>query len=131
MVEVPQGYRFTRTHEWVKIEGDTALIGITDYAQNELGDITYLELPGVGATLRQSEPFGVVESVKAASDVYAPVDGEIIEENQEVVNAPELVNQSPYGNAWLIKVRASDTSQFDKLLDAGAYEQLLQETGGH
>jgi glycine cleavage system H protein len=131
MADVPQDYRFTRTHEWVKVDGDTATIGITDYAQNELGDITYLELPGAGSALRQSEPFGVVESVKAASDVYAPLDGEVIEENQDVVSTPEMVNQSPYGSAWLIKVRLSDPQQVEQLLDAAAYEKLLQESGGH
>ena len=131
MVEVPQGLRFTRTHEWVKVDGDTATIGITDYAQNELGDITYLELPGIGTVLHQSEPFGVVESVKAASDVYAPLDGEVIEENENAVTAPELVNQSPYGDAWLVKVRLTNPQQVEQLLDPASYQQLLDETGGH
>jgi glycine cleavage system H protein len=131
MVEVPQGYRFTRTHEWVRIEGDTAVIGITDFAQNELGDITYLELPGAGTELHRSEPFGVVESVKAASDVYAPLDGEVIEENSDVVSAPELVNQSPYVSAWLVRVRLTDPGQVEELLDSAAYEKLLEESVGH
>jgi glycine cleavage system H protein len=131
MVNVPQDLKFTRTHEWVKVDGDTITVGLTDYAQNELGDITYLELPAPGATIRKSEPFGVVESVKAASDVYAPVDGEVVEENQGVVDSPERVNTSPYGDAWLIKIKVSDPRQLEQLLDASAYEQLLAETASH
>jgi len=130
-MSVPRDYKYTRTHEWVKVDGDTALIGITDYAQNELGDITYLELPGAGVALHQSEPFGVVESVKAASDVYAPLDGEVVEENQQAIDAPEMVNQAPFGDAWLVKVRLSDPSQVEQLLDADSYEQLLAEIGAH
>jgi glycine cleavage system H protein len=128
---VPKDYKFTRTHEWVKIDGDVATIGVTEFAQSELGDITYLELPGAGTAVRQSEPFGVVESVKAASDVYSPVSGEVIEENGAAVDAPEVVNQSPFGDAWLIKVRIDDPSQLDNLLDADAYEKLVAESGGH
>ncbi len=128
---VPQGYKFTRTHEWVKVDGDVATIGVTEFAQSELGDITYLELPSAGTALRQSEPFGVVESVKAASDVYAPISGEVIEENNAAIDAPEIVNSSPFNDAWLIKVRIEDTSQLDNLLDAEAYEKLVAEAGGH
>lgn len=128
---VPQGYMFTKTHEWVKIDGDVATIGVTEFAQSELGDITYLELPGAGTAVRQSEPFGVVESVKAASDVYAPISGEVIEENNAAIDSPEMVNSSPFNDAWLIKVRIEDTSQFDNLLDAEAYEKLVAESGGH
>lgn len=128
---VPQDYKFTKTHEWVKIDGDIATIGITEFAQSELGDITYLELPSAGTALRQSEPFGVVESVKAASDVYSPISGEVVEENNAAIDAPEVVNASPFTDAWLIKVRINDTSQLDNLLDAKAYEQLVAESGGH
>lgn len=130
-MEIPKDYKFTRTHEWVKVDGDVATIGITDFAQGELGDITYLELPGVGATLQQSEPFGVVESVKAASDIYAPVTGEVVEENAAAIDAPEVVNSSPYGDAWLLKVRLSEASQLEGLLDAEAYARLVAESGGH
>jgi glycine cleavage system H protein len=130
-VDVPKDYKFTRTHEWVKVDGDVVTIGITDFAQSELGDITYIELPGAGSELRQSEPFGVVESVKAASDIYAPVSGEVVEENAAAIDAPEVVNSSPYGDAWLLKVRVSDQSQLDNLLDADAYEKLLAESGSH
>jgi glycine cleavage system H protein len=130
-MEIPQDYKFTRTHEWVKVDGDVVTIGITDFAQSELGDITYLELPGVGSTLQQSEPFGVVESVKAASDIYAPVTGEVVEENAAAIDSPEVVNSSPYGDAWLLKVRLSEASQLDGLLDAEAYSKLVAESGGH
>jgi len=130
-MEIPRDYRFTKTHEWVKVDGDVATIGITDFAQSELGDITYLELPGVGSSLSQSEPFGVVESVKAASDIYAPVSGEVVEENESAIGSPEVVNSSPYNDAWLLKVRLTDSSQVDGLLDADAYEKLVAESGGH
>ena len=120
----PGDLRFTKTHEWVRPAGDTATIGLSDYAQTELGDITYLELPEVGETIAFSEPFGVVESVKAASDIYAPVDGEVIERNDEAIAAPELVNQSPYDRAWLIKVRLSDPDQVGGLMAPGDYDSF-------
>lgn len=127
MVQVEQGLRYTRTHEWVRIEGDVATVGVTDYAQSELGDITYLELPQPGTQVKQGEPMGVIESVKAASDIYSPVSGEVIEANQAVVEAPGKVNQSPYGDAWLVKIRLSDPSELENLMDAAAYEQFLAE----
>jgi glycine cleavage system H protein len=127
MVQVEQGLRYTRTHEWARIEGDVATVGVTDYAQSELGDITYLELPQPGTRVKQGEPMGVIESVKAASDIYSPVSGEVIEANQGVVEAPEKVNQSPYGEAWLVKIRLSDPSEVESLMDAAAYEQFLVE----
>ena len=128
---VPQDYKFTKTHEWVKVDGDIATIGLTEFAQSELGDITYLELPSAGTALRQSDPFGVVESVKAASDVYAPVSGEVVEENNAAIDAPEMVNSAPFTDAWLIKIRLDDTSQLDNLMDAPTYEKLVAESGGH
>lgn len=127
MVQVEQGLRYTRTHEWARIEGDVATVGVTDYAQSELGDITYLELPQPGTQVKQGEPMGVIESVKAASDIYSPVSGEVIEANQAVVEAPEKVNQSPYGDAWLVKIRLSDPSEVENLMDAVAYERFLVE----
>lgn len=128
---VPQDYKYTRTHEWVKVDGDIATIGITDFAQGELGDITYIELPAVGSTLGKSDSLGVIESVKAASDVYSPISGEVVEDNQAVEDAPESVNASPFEDAWLVKLRITDPSQLDELLDAAAYEALLDEAGGH
>lgn len=130
-MNVPRDYKYTKTHEWVKVDGDVATIGITDFAQSELGDITYIELPPVGSSLNQSESLGVIESVKAASDIYSPISGEVVEDNQEVESAPELVNASPFGDAWLVKLKVTDESQLDGLLDADAYEKLLEESGGH
>lgn len=118
----PSDLRYTKTHEWVRIDGDVATIGLTDYAQQELGDITYVELPDAGDEISQNQPFGVVESVKAAADVYAPLDGEVVERNESVVASPELVNASPYGDAWLLKIRVSDPSQVEQLMDVSAYD---------
>jgi glycine cleavage system H protein len=120
----PKDLRYAKTHEWVRLDGDVATIGVSDYAQTELGDITFIELPEVGDNVTQNQPFGVVESVKAASDVYAPVDGEVVERNDEVIDAPELVNASPYEQAWLVKVKLSDPAQYEALLDAEAYDEF-------
>ena len=128
---VPKDYKYTRTHEWVKIDGDVATIGITDFAQSELGDITYIELPPVGSSLNQSDSLGVIESVKAASDIYSPISGEVIEDNADVETTPEMVNSSPFDSAWLVKLRVTDESQINGLLDADAYEKLLEESGAH
>ena len=119
----PSDLQYTRSHEWVRIEGDEATIGISDYAQDSLGDVVYVELPEAGASYEAGTIFGAVESVKAASDLYMPVGGAVIEANQEVVDSPELLNSDPYGAGWLLKVRVkADTSE---LLDAGAYEQYV------
>lgn len=126
----PQDRKYTKTHEWVLLDGDTAVLGITDVAQNELGDITYLELPEAGESMTSGEPFGVVESVKAASDVYSPVDGEVVERNDEAIDAPELINQSPYDKAWLVKVKLSNPAQVEELLDSGAYDTYAEEQMG-
>jgi glycine cleavage system H protein len=123
----PNDRKYTKTHEWVRLDGDTVVLGITDVAQNELGDITYLELPEPGDAMTSGEPFGVVESVKAASDVYSPIDGEVVERNEEAIESPELINQSPYDKAWLVKVRLSDPSQVDGLLDSGEYDSFAEE----
>jgi glycine cleavage system H protein len=125
----PSGLRYTNTHEWVRLDGDVATVGLTDFAQNELGDITYLELPEPGTAVTHDEPFGVVESVKAASDIYAPIDGEVIERNDTAVDAPEIVNTSPYGDAWLIKVRVSDPSQVESLMESTAYDEFAESAG--
>ena len=116
-MKAPSDLKFTKSHEWVRIDDDVATIGVTDYAQQELGDITYLELPDVGDTIAQLEPLGVIESVKAANDIYSPVGGEVIERNEDAIGSPEMVNASPFGDAWLIKVRLSDPTQLEGLLD--------------
>lgn len=132
MAEVPEGLRFTKTHEWARVEGDVAVIGISDFAQSELGDITYLELPEPGTIVKKDEPLGVIESVKAASDIYAPLSGEVLEINQEVVNSPDLVNTSPYEKAWFVRLRLSDPSEVDTLMDSESYKKFLEEeAGGH
>ncbi len=122
----PTDRRYTRTHEWVSVDGDVATIGVTDFAQSELGDITYLELPEIGGSLAADQAFGVIESVKAASDVYAPIDGEVIDRNEDAIAAPESINQSPYAAAWLVKVRLADPGQLDRLMDSGAYDEFAQ-----
>lgn len=123
----PRDLKYTKSHEWVRIDGDTAVFGLTDHAQGELGDITYLELPGVGDSVSQSEPFGVVESVKAASDIYAPLSGEVIEVNAAAVDAPDVVNRSPFDDAWLIKVKLADPAQADSLMDPDTYDAFEAE----
>lgn len=119
----PEGRKFTKTHEWVAIDGDVATFGLTDHAQGELGDITYLELPEVGDSVSAGQPFGVVESVKAASDVYSPIDGEVLEINGAAVDGPEVINASPYDDAWLVKVRIADPAQLEALMDTAAYDE--------
>lgn len=120
----PENRKYTRTHEWIALEGDIATFGLTDHAQSELGDITYLELPEVGDAVKAGDAFGVVESVKAASDVYSPVDGEVVEVNSSAVDGPEVINASPYDDAWLVKVKVSDPSQLDSLMDPEAYNEF-------
>jgi len=127
----PKELLYTRTHEWVKVEGDVATIGVTDHAQSELGDITYLELPDLGGEVNGGEPFGVVESVKAASDVYSPIDGEVLERNEDAIAAPDVVNSSPYEGAWLIKVKLANPAQVEALLTPEQYDELLESTGSH
>lgn len=124
----PKDLRYTKSHEWVRIDGDIATFGLSDYAQAELGDITYLELPEIGSNVTQAEPFGVVESVKAASDIYAPLDGEVVEINSAAVDAPDVVNSSPYDNAWLVKIRLSDPAQIETLMDPDTYDSFAEES---
>jgi glycine cleavage system H protein len=123
-VSVPEELQYTRSHEWVRTEGDTATIGITDHAQDELGDIVFVELPEVGATFDAGDSFGTVESVKAVSDLYAPVGGEVVEVNEALDDSPEKINEDPYGEGWIVKLSVSDEG---KLLSASDYEQLLEE----
>lgn len=128
MNQPPDDRRYTREHEWVRSDGEVATIGITEFAQGELGDVTFVELPEVGRHLRAGEAFGVVESVKAVSDVYAPVSGEVTEVNPVLDEHPELLNQSPYDEAWLIRLRTTDPAEAGSLLDAKGYEAYLDET---
>ena len=122
---VPTDLRYTNDHEWVRVEGDVATIGITAYAADQLGDIVFVELPDAGRTVTQAATFGVVESVKAVSDLFAPVTGEVVEANAELGGNPELVNSDPYGGGWMIRITLADAGQLDALLDADAYDTLI------
>ena len=124
---VPQDLRYTKDHEWVKVDGDIATIGVTDYAASQLGDVVFVDLPAVGKSVDQFATFGVVESVKAVSDLYAPVAGEVTDVNAELGSKPELVNSDPFGEGWMIRVKVADAGQLAGLLDAAGYEQLTAE----
>jgi glycine cleavage system H protein len=121
----PQGYRYTKDHEWLAVEGDRGRVGITDYAQKQLGDVVFVELPEVGRTLAAGERFGTVESVKAVSELYAPVAGEVVEVNTPLADKPETINQDPHGAAWMIVVKLADPALAGSLLDAAAYQALV------
>lgn len=121
----PANYRFTKEHEWVEVQGDVAAVGITDYAQNELGDVVFVELPKIGTKIESGKTFGTVESVKAVSDLYAPVSGEVTEANDVLHNAPEKINSDPHGAGWLIKIKLSNPAEIGKLMDAAAYEAYI------
>lgn len=123
---IPQDLRYTESHEWVRQEGEFATIGISDYAQSAIQDIVYVELPEVGTELTQETEFGVIESVKAAFDLYAPVSGEVLEVNDSLLDAPEQVNESPYGEGWLLKVRLTDSAELEALLDASGYKTHIE-----
>jgi len=125
-VNIPEELKYSREHEWVRVDGSRAYIGITDYAQDELGDIVYVELPEVGTELRAGETFGTVESVKTVSDLYAPVSGRVVQVNEALNNAPEKVNESPYEEAWMIVVEMANPSELEALLDAASYRQHIQ-----
>jgi glycine cleavage system H protein len=122
---VPSDLRYTKDHEWVRVDGDEATVGITEYAAGQLGDIVFVELPAVGRSVEQFAAFGVVESVKAVSDLFAPLAGEVIEANDALAAQPELVNQEPYGGGWMLRLRVADPAQLDELLDAAAYDALI------
>jgi len=127
MSHIAAGLFYTKEDEWVKVDGDEATIGISDHAQDSLSDIVYLELPDVGNSFEMGDTFGVVESVKAAADLYMPVSGETTAVNEDLIDTPELVNSDPYGVAWMIKITISDASQLDGLMDADAYAKYLEE----
>jgi glycine cleavage system H protein len=124
---VPGDLRYTTEHEWVRVDGDEAVVGITQFAADQLGDIVFVELPAAGRTLDRHATFGVVESVKAVSDLFAPVAGEVTGANDALAGSPELVNSDPYGEGWMLRIRLADPAQVEGLLDAAAYEQLVSE----
>ncbi len=124
---VKEGLLYTPEDEWLRVEGDNVIIGLTDYAQDSLSDIVYVELPEVGAAFNEGDSFGVVESVKAAADMFMPVDSEVLEVNEDLIDAPEILNSDPYGNGWMIKVSIGDASQLDKLMDSEAYSEYLSQ----
>jgi glycine cleavage system H protein len=123
----PEDLRYSKEHEWVKVEGDEATIGITDHAQDQLGDIVYVDLPSVGQQIEQFKTFGVVESVKAASDLYAPISGEVVGVNSDLGSAPERVNEDPYGGGWMLRLKMKDPKEVESLLSAEEYEKEIAE----
>ncbi len=125
MALVPGDLKYTQDHEWVRMKDGIATVGITDYAQGELGDVVFLELPAIGVEARMGEPFGSIEAVKTVADLYAPVSGEIIDVNTTLEDSPEMVNSDPYGTGWLIKIMASDPTELDSLMDAAAYKKHI------
>jgi glycine cleavage system H protein len=124
-MNIPANLKYTKDHEWIKIEGDTATVGITDFAQKELGDIVYVEVDTVGETMQIEEVFGTVEAVKTVSDLFLPLSGEIIEFNDQLESEPEIVNADPYNEGWMIKIKISDISEIDQLMDHEAYKELV------
>lgn len=127
-MNIPKDLKYTKEHEWVVFDSDgIATIGITDFAQSSLGDITFVQLPPENETVRKDDPFGVVESVKAVSDLYSPVTGRVVEVNQPLINAPELLNEDPYNDGWMIKVEVSEEDETDDLMDAKTYKEYVEE----
>ncbi len=121
----PENVKYTSSHEWIRVEGETGWVGITDYAQSELGDVVFVELPAVGAKIAQGKSFGTIEAVKAVSDIYGPVSGEVLEANKEVQSTPDAVNKDPYGKGWMIKLRIGNPGELSGLLDAEAYKKIV------
>ncbi len=126
-MSLPQDLKYSEDHEWIKVEGNTVTIGITDFAQSELGDIVFVELPEEGDDISTGDSFGSVESVKTVSELYAPVSGSIVAVNEELEDSPELVNENPYEDAWMLKVELSDESELDNLLDAAGYQAVIEK----
>ncbi len=127
MSNLPKELKYSEEHEWVKVEGETVRIGITDFAQSELGDIVFVELPEVGDEIEADEPFGSVESVKTVSELYAPISGKVVAVNEDLDDSPEFVNESPYEKAWMIVIEPSDASEVDKLMSAEQYQEMISE----
>ncbi len=125
-MQLPETLKYSASHEWSRLEGDTLTVGITDFAQDQLGDVVFVELPSVGQTVTAGSAVAVVESVKTASDIYAPVAGEVTEVNSALEDTPETINTAPFEDGWLFKLRVSDTSELDELLDADAYQQIAE-----
>ncbi|PLX17313.1 MAG: glycine cleavage system protein H [Marinilabiliales bacterium] len=125
-MNIPENLKYTKDHEWIRVEGEEAFVGITDYAQGELGDIVFLEIETEGEELAKEEVFGTIEAVKTVSDMFMPVGGEVAEVNEKLEETPEIVNKDPYGEGWLIKVKLTNPSEVDELLDAAAYKNLLE-----
>jgi glycine cleavage system H protein len=126
MANVPENLHYSKDHEWVKVEGDIAVVGITDYAQNSLGDVVYVELPKAGDEFAANEPFGSVESVKAVSEMFTPISGEVVKANESLADEPEKVNSDPYGQGWMIHIRMSNSGEVDSLLTAAEYEDFTK-----
>jgi glycine cleavage system H protein len=126
----PEDFLYTKEHEWIKIDGDRGTVGITDYAQQQLGDVVYVELPDVGATFSANDVFGSIESVKAVSELFCPLSGEVLEVNQGTADSPELVNQDPHGKAWIIVIRLKDSSETESLMSASDYQKYVEEETG-
>lgn len=125
-MNIPSNLKYTKDHEWISVEGDLAIVGITDFAQKELGDIVFIEVDTLDETLDAEETFGTIEAVKTVSDLFMPVSGTITEFNEDLVDAPETVNKDPYGKGWIIKIKMSDSSELSKLLDANAYKAIIE-----
>jgi glycine cleavage system H protein len=125
-MNIPENLKYTKDHEWVKVDGEIATVGISEYAQGELGDIVFVEIETVGETLEKEETFGTIEAVKTVSDLFMPMSGKIIEKNESLDDSPEDVNKDPYNKGWMIKVKISDPSEFDELLDAATYKKLIE-----
>jgi len=126
-MEFPKDLKYTKEHEWLKVEGNIATVGITDYAQDSLGDVVYVELPQEGGAVTKNEPFGVVESVKAVSDLYSPISGSVSEVNDAIIDSPEAINEDPYGDAWMIRVEIANLGDLDDLMTADEYQKYVEE----
>ena len=126
-MEFPKDLKYTKEHEWVRVEGDMVVVGITDYAQDSLGDVVFVELPEEGASVTKNEPFGVVESVKAVSDLYSQINGTVAEVNDAIIDSPETINEDPYGEAWMLKVELASKDELNDLLSAEEYQAFIEE----
>jgi glycine cleavage system H protein len=123
----PEDLKYTSEHEWVRIDGDVATVGITDYAQDQLGDIVFVELPEEGETVEKGDTFGVVESTKSVSDLYVPLSGKVIESNDPLLDSPDIINEDPYGEGWMIRIKLENSSEVKELLDAKSYQKMVEE----